>query len=82
MLGKRLSYAFPRVVIGFFGHTVLGLDVQIHSNRNGFCDASDNLVVLLTFGAANSTSGGVMAYGASAFAGRLISISAEICLVR
>ena len=74
VMDKRLAYAFASRSALAFGSTLTGLGVHIDSNRNGLYDASENLDALLTTGTTDSTSGGNIASGASAFTGRLISI--------
>ena len=74
VLDKAQSYVFASRSVQAYGDTVSGLGVHLDSNRNGLYDASDNLIALLAYGTANSAAGGNMAYGTSAFTGRLILI--------
>ena len=74
VLDKAQPYVFASRSVQAYGDTVSGLGVHLDSNRNGLYDASDNLIALLAYGTANSAAGGNMAYGTSAFTGRLILI--------
>jgi hypothetical protein len=74
VLDKAQPYVFASRSVQAYGDTVSGLGVHLDSNRNGSFDASDNLIALLAYGTANSAAGGNMAYGTSAFTGRLILI--------
>jgi hypothetical protein len=74
VLDKAQPYVFASRSVQAYDDTVSGLGVHLDSNRNGLYDASDNLIALLAYGTANSAAGGNMAYGTSAFTGRLILI--------